>query len=166
MPGMGHLLTKNPTIVSAFHSSLGHQLLVVGLICVVLMLVWNALRTARYRASVATGKAGAADAGPAMGIPPEPLAVADPAHQLRDALDTGRVPGDSSRHAARSTHRRDAAGGGLLARMGTAHGQRRRDHLVEPSGRGSGLGRCRSSWGSGSCCWSRRVASGRGSQGW
>src|SRR5579872_300981 len=74
MPGMGHLLTRNPTIVSAFHSSLGHHLLVVGLISVVLALAWNILRTARYRAAVAAGKAGAAHGGHATGISPEPLA--------------------------------------------------------------------------------------------
>ena len=56
MPGMGTFLqTKNPVVVSAFHTALLHQILLIGLVLVVLSLVWNILRTTQYRRSVAAG---------------------------------------------------------------------------------------------------------------
>ena len=46
MPGMGtYLQTRNSVVVSAFHTALLHQVLLVGLILVVLSLVSNVLRT-------------------------------------------------------------------------------------------------------------------------
>jgi cytochrome oxidase Cu insertion factor (SCO1/SenC/PrrC family) len=50
-----YLQTKNPVVVSAFHTALLHQLLLIGLVLVVLSLVWNILRTTQYRRSVAAG---------------------------------------------------------------------------------------------------------------
>ena len=56
MPGMGTFLqTKNPVVVSAFHTALLHQILLIGLVLVFLSLVWNILRTTQYRRSVAAG---------------------------------------------------------------------------------------------------------------
>ena len=56
MPGMGtYLQTKNPVVVSAFHTALIHQLLLIGLILIVLALAWNVLMTTPYRRSVAAG---------------------------------------------------------------------------------------------------------------
>src|ERR1700681_3539498 len=56
MPGMGtYLQTKNPVVVSAFHTALLHQIFLIGLVLVVLSLVWNILRTTQYRHSVAAG---------------------------------------------------------------------------------------------------------------
>jgi cytochrome oxidase Cu insertion factor (SCO1/SenC/PrrC family) len=52
MPGMGHYLqTKNPTIVSAFHSSLASHFLIVGLVLVALVVSATVVRTSRHRAA-------------------------------------------------------------------------------------------------------------------
>ena len=57
MPGMGHALeSNNPTIVSAFHTALLHQLLVVLVIGALLAVVLNALRTFQYRRLAAQGR--------------------------------------------------------------------------------------------------------------
>ena len=65
MPGMTtHLQTKNAVVVSAFHSALVHQFLLIALAVVALWVVWNALRSARYRRTVAGGGSGAAATGP------------------------------------------------------------------------------------------------------
>ena len=50
------LHSDNPTIVSAFHTALLHQLLVLALVVVVLAVAWNLLRTAQYRRAVAEGR--------------------------------------------------------------------------------------------------------------
>ncbi|HMD44981.1 MAG TPA: SCO family protein [Acidimicrobiales bacterium] len=65
MPGMGRALqSNNPTIVSAFHSAVLHQMLVVLAVLAVVALAWNGLRTVQYRRVTAAG------AGPADGTPP------------------------------------------------------------------------------------------------
>jgi len=72
MPGMGtYLQTKNPVVVSAFHSALLHQMLLIGLVLVLLSVVWNVLRTTQYRRSVAAGQV---EAEPPPGLGPEPVA--------------------------------------------------------------------------------------------
>ena len=58
MPGMGtYLQTRNSVVVSAFHTALLHQILLIGLVLVILSLVWNVLRTTQYRRSVASNAA-------------------------------------------------------------------------------------------------------------
>ncbi|HEY5025486.1 MAG TPA: SCO family protein [Acidimicrobiales bacterium] len=58
MPGMGtYLQTRNSVVVSAFHTALLHQVLLIGLVLVILSLVWNVLRTTQYRRSVASNMA-------------------------------------------------------------------------------------------------------------
>ena len=80
MPGMGtYLQTKNPVVVSAFHTALLHQMLLIGLVLVVLTLVWNILRTTQYRRSVAAGS-----------IPSDPISVsASPEPVARRVLRIG-----------------------------------------------------------------------------
>ncbi|MGA2307268.1 MAG: SCO family protein [Acidimicrobiales bacterium] len=57
MPGMGRALqSNNPTIVSAFHTALLHQLLVVLLLGAVLAVAVNAIRTIQYRRLAAVGR--------------------------------------------------------------------------------------------------------------
>ena len=57
MPGMGRALqSNNPTIVSAFHTALLHQLLVVLLLGAVLAVAVNAIRTVQYRRLAAVGR--------------------------------------------------------------------------------------------------------------
>jgi cytochrome oxidase Cu insertion factor (SCO1/SenC/PrrC family) len=41
--------SDNPLIVSAFHTSLAHQFLLIGAIVIVLSLVWNAVRAVQFR---------------------------------------------------------------------------------------------------------------------
>ena len=73
MPGMGtYLQTKNPVVVSAFHTALLHQVLLIGLVLVVLSLVWNVIRTGQYRRSIALGEA--PQAGTPAAVAAEPLA--------------------------------------------------------------------------------------------
>jgi cytochrome oxidase Cu insertion factor (SCO1/SenC/PrrC family) len=50
-----YLQTKNPVVVSAFHTALLHQFLLIGLALVLLSLAWNILRTSQYRRAVAAG---------------------------------------------------------------------------------------------------------------
>ncbi|MGO9455418.1 MAG: SCO family protein [Acidimicrobiales bacterium] len=47
---------NNPTIISAFHTALLHQLLGLALVAVVLAVAWNFLRSAQYRRAVAEGR--------------------------------------------------------------------------------------------------------------
>lgn len=57
MPGMGSSLGgSNPTIVSAFHTALLHQLLLLGLVAVAAAVAWNVLRAVQYRKAVADGR--------------------------------------------------------------------------------------------------------------
>jgi cytochrome oxidase Cu insertion factor (SCO1/SenC/PrrC family) len=67
VPGMGGSLQQsNPTILSAFHTALVHQLLLLGFVAVVAAVAWNVLRTVQYRRAVAGG-----------GTPPVAAPVAD-----------------------------------------------------------------------------------------
>lgn len=73
MPGMTkHLQAANPTMISAFHTALLHQLLVVALVAVVLAVAWNLLRTLQYRRATSAGRAPMALGAAAAGDP-EPL---------------------------------------------------------------------------------------------
>jgi cytochrome oxidase Cu insertion factor (SCO1/SenC/PrrC family) len=57
MPGMGRALqSNNPTIVSAFHTALLHQLLVVLVIGALLAVALNVIRTVQYRRLRAVGR--------------------------------------------------------------------------------------------------------------
>jgi len=57
VPGMGRALqSNNPTIISAFHTALLHQLLVVLVIAAVLAIALNVLRTFQYRRLAAVGR--------------------------------------------------------------------------------------------------------------
>ncbi len=57
MPGMGHSLqTGNSVVVSAFHTALFHQLLVVLLVGAVCAIGWNVVRTIQYRRLKAEGR--------------------------------------------------------------------------------------------------------------
>ncbi len=58
MPGMGRTLqSDNPTIVTAFHSALLHQLFVVLIIGAVLGVTFNVIRSVQYRRLAAAGRA-------------------------------------------------------------------------------------------------------------
>ena len=58
MPGMGRTLqSDNPTIVTAFHSALLHQLFVVLIIGAVLGITFNVIRSVQYRRLAAAGRA-------------------------------------------------------------------------------------------------------------
>lgn len=72
MPGMGAapLSTSNSTIVSAFQSSLLHQLLVVLAVLLVIAVAWNLLRNAQLRRVVAERQHGVAEGEGSQ--PPEP----------------------------------------------------------------------------------------------
>ncbi len=70
MPGMGRSLQQsNPTMLSAFHSALVHQLLILGFAAAVAAVAWNLLRTLQVRRAVAEGR---------MPQLPAPVAAADP----------------------------------------------------------------------------------------
>jgi cytochrome oxidase Cu insertion factor (SCO1/SenC/PrrC family) len=57
MPGMGGALqSNNPTIVSAFHTALLHQVLVVLVIGALLAVALNVIRTLQYRRLAAVGR--------------------------------------------------------------------------------------------------------------
>ncbi|HXY27179.1 MAG TPA: hypothetical protein VEH82_02775, partial [Acidimicrobiales bacterium] len=60
----------NPVVVSAFHTSLFHQTLLVALVLVLLWTAWNVVRSLRYRRAVA--------AGAVPGIQPAAAATAEP----------------------------------------------------------------------------------------
>ncbi len=47
---------NNPTLISAFHTALLHQLLALALVVVALAVAWNFLRSAQYRRAVAEGR--------------------------------------------------------------------------------------------------------------
>ncbi|HXQ62606.1 MAG TPA: SCO family protein [Acidimicrobiales bacterium] len=67
-----YLQTKNPVIVSSFHTALLHQLFLIGFVLVALSLVWNILRTLQYRRTAGAGTVPAARTAGA--VPPEPVA--------------------------------------------------------------------------------------------
>jgi cytochrome oxidase Cu insertion factor (SCO1/SenC/PrrC family) len=58
MPGMGRTLqSDNPTIVSAFHTALLHQLVVVFVIGAILAVTFNVIRSVQFRRLAAAGRA-------------------------------------------------------------------------------------------------------------
>jgi len=67
-----YLQTRNPVVVSAFHTALLHQMLLIGLVMALLSVVWNVLRTTQYRRSVAAGHV-PAEPSP-WRLAPEPVA--------------------------------------------------------------------------------------------
>jgi len=73
MPGMGDgLQTNNPTIGSAFRTSLDHQFFLLVILAALLALAWNIIRTVHYRRAVANRTL---DAPATAGWPyPEPVA--------------------------------------------------------------------------------------------
>jgi cytochrome oxidase Cu insertion factor (SCO1/SenC/PrrC family) len=72
MPGMGDASqTDDPTVVTAFHTALEHQGLVILVLLAVLAIAWNAVRTIQYRRLVASGAS--APETPAA-LPHEPVA--------------------------------------------------------------------------------------------
>lgn len=108
MPGMNRarLSTTNPTVVSAFHSLLLRECLVVFVILAVVLLVWNLIRAAAYRA--ARGEAeGSGNTPPLVfsAAPPEAPArrllritfgllwVLDGLLQLQASMPLGLIPG-------------------------------------------------------------------------
>ena len=71
MPGMSTFLqTKNPVVVSAFHTAILQQLLFIGIVVVVLSLAWNVLRTAQYRRTGGTGPSTVGGTPVALGVEP------------------------------------------------------------------------------------------------
>ena len=56
MPGMGRgLQSSNSTVVSAFHTALFHQLLLILVVAAVLAIAFNVIRTVQYRRLTAAG---------------------------------------------------------------------------------------------------------------
>lgn len=75
MPGMSTgLRTNNPSIVSAFHSSLLHQALIVLLILAVVAMAWNFLRAAQFQQAKAAAAEGGTYTLPRRHSPAEPPA--------------------------------------------------------------------------------------------
>jgi cytochrome oxidase Cu insertion factor (SCO1/SenC/PrrC family) len=98
MPGMGQApQTDDPTVVSAFHSALAHQGLVILCLLAALAIGWNVLRTVQFRRFVRTGQSAPDQESPLA----EPLArrvlrigfgilwVADGILQLQTAMPLG-----------------------------------------------------------------------------
>ncbi|HTZ08260.1 MAG TPA: SCO family protein [Acidimicrobiales bacterium] len=115
MPGMGtYLQTRNPVVVSAFHSALLHQFEIVLAVVAVLSLVFNVLRTSQYRRALSAGTIEAAPGGRAWGAGPEPAArrllrigsgllwIGDGLLQLQPGMPLGMAPGVLSPSAASS----------------------------------------------------------------
>jgi hypothetical protein len=70
MPGMGEApQTDDPTVVSAFHTALVHQGLVILVLLAVLAIAWNAVRTVQYRRLVASGEVTPRTASPSGSEP-------------------------------------------------------------------------------------------------
>jgi cytochrome oxidase Cu insertion factor (SCO1/SenC/PrrC family) len=71
MPGMSTFLqTRNPVVVSSFHTTILQQFLFIGLVVIALSLVWNVLRTAQYRRATRAGTSAAAPTVMSMGAEP------------------------------------------------------------------------------------------------
>jgi cytochrome oxidase Cu insertion factor (SCO1/SenC/PrrC family) len=75
MPGMGQAPpTNDPIVVSAFHTALAHQGLIILALLALLAIAWNAIRTMQFRRSVGDGHVTVADEprtiGSAPGEPP------------------------------------------------------------------------------------------------
>jgi cytochrome oxidase Cu insertion factor (SCO1/SenC/PrrC family) len=123
MPGMGQApQADDPTVVSAFHSALAHQGLLILALLALLAIGWNIVRTLQYRRLVRSS-AGVADhpgnltsgGDPSSGpLPAEPLArrvlrvgfavlwICDGLLQLQSAMPLG-MPGGVLRPAAASS---------------------------------------------------------------
>src|ERR1700678_672936 len=57
MPGMGQApQTDDPTVVSAFHSALAHQGLLILCLLALLAIGWNVVRTIQFRRFLRTGE--------------------------------------------------------------------------------------------------------------
>src|SRR5664279_793084 len=70
---MGHGLSANdPTITAAFRSALVHQFLAIVFLAAALAIVWNSIRTVRYRRAVLAG--GVVEPQPIDRAYPEPVA--------------------------------------------------------------------------------------------
>ena len=70
---MGHGLSANdPTITAAFRTALVHQFLAIVFLGAVLAILWNSIRTVRYRRAVLAG--GAVEPQPDVRAYPEPIA--------------------------------------------------------------------------------------------
>ncbi|MGO9343541.1 MAG: SCO family protein [Acidimicrobiales bacterium] len=128
MPGMGQApQTDDPTVVSAFHSALAHQGLLILVLLALLAVGWNVARTLQYRRFVrataaATSHGGTDNTGtdargsdaPGGPLPPEPLArrvlrvgfavlwICDGLLQLQSAMPLG-MPGGVLQPAAASS---------------------------------------------------------------
>ncbi|HXW31633.1 MAG TPA: hypothetical protein VEJ21_00975, partial [Acidimicrobiales bacterium] len=112
MPGMGSGSSPTSPVVSAFHTALLQQLLVVLVIVAVVWAVWNQVRNARYRRWAAAGVL-PASAAPSH-TPAEPPArrilrlgfaslwVLDGLLQLQSGMPLG-MPGQVLRPAASSS---------------------------------------------------------------
>lgn len=70
MTGMNRgVSTSNPIVISAFHTSLVHQLLIIFGVAIVLILAWNLVRTIQYRHEMARQTPIVPAAGPAFAEP-------------------------------------------------------------------------------------------------
>jgi len=112
---MGHGLSSgNPTVTAAFRSALDHQLLLVLFLGLALAIVWNSVRTVRYRRAALAGRI-EVSATPCPTRRPPP-----PAHLLRGAVDRRRPGPDPEFDAARPHLRGHHPFGRLLAFVGPA----------------------------------------------
>ena len=131
MPGMGGAPQNgNSLIVSAFHTELFHQLLVVLLIGAVCAIAFNVIRTVQYRQPHGSGRPhpGRRRRRDARAARPE-----GPAHWLRRPLDPRRTPATAIGHAPGAPVERDRTVGHRFSAVGAARRQFRREHLVQPS---------------------------------
>ena len=132
MPGMGRgLQSGNSTVVSAFHTALLHQLL---LILVVASGVGHRFQCCPHRAVPPAdgGRHHDLSQSPSVGSrrasgPP------DPARRLRPALGRRRLLAVAILHAARPHDECDSADGQFVTGLGAASRQQRGQHLVAAS---------------------------------
>ena len=130
MPGMGRSVqTGNSLIVSTFHTTLFHQLLIILLVGALCAIGFNIVRTVQYR------RAEAAWPGFISLRATVPCArtgsAADPPHRIRLPVDPRRAAPTPVGDAPGPSVERDPAGGQHLAGVGAARRQQRREHLVE-----------------------------------
>ncbi len=102
MSGMNRAVRiDNPIIVTAFHTSLEHQLLIIFVVLVVLSLLWNVVRTVQYRRAVAAGNPGApVSADARSGSPVAPPAGTHVGTPVATQVDTPLATSAESGHAA------------------------------------------------------------------
>jgi cytochrome oxidase Cu insertion factor (SCO1/SenC/PrrC family) len=75
MPGMGQApQNDDPTVVSAFHTALAHQGLVILILLAILALTWNVVRTVQYRRLAGAGPEDLSTAAQRPEQLPEPTA--------------------------------------------------------------------------------------------